>query len=141
MAKITLESICKDIVLAQVGSDAGKEIDKLACIARTSCLDKAYEYKYNDKSFYLLRAIQQVYNSKFLGVRYYVSNDKEFKGCIVYFQVTLPGHKSMQVSFHTPHWDKRVEEIRKYVNKTRPIRWDKKSSRETCFHIIKYFNW
>lgn len=142
MAKITFESICKDIVLAQACSDAGKNINFI--VERTSdlCFKKAWRFDYKDKSHYILRAINQISNSKFVGVRYHVSDDKEFRGCIVYFQVSIPGHKhTMQVSFHVPEWDKNVKRVKGFVGKTPTLRWDKKSSRNTCISIIKYFKW
>lgn len=142
MAKITFETICKDIVSAQVASDAGKRIFDLYQKSNTDLFLKPYWYDYKDKSFYLLRAIQQIDHVKFCGVRYYVSNDVEFGGSIVYFQVSIPGYKhTHQVSFHVPGWDKNVEKVRKYEDKTRRLRWDQKSSQETCFRIIRYFNW
>lgn len=142
MAKITFKSICKDIVSAQIASDAGKHISDLYQKANNDLFSKPYYYKYRDKSFYLLRAIQQIDHTKFCGVRYYVSNDTEFGGCIVYFQVSIPGYKyTHQASFHVPGWDKNVEKIKGFEGKTRSIRWDEKSSRESCFKIIRYFNW
>lgn len=142
MAKITFETICKDIVSAQIESDSGKYISELRQKSIKDLFYKPYFYDYKDKSFYLLRAIHQIDNTKFIGVRYYVSGDTEFGGSIVYFQVSIPGYKhSMQVSFHVPAWDKNVKKIKKFEDKTRPIRWDEKSSRNTCFKIIRYFNW
>lgn len=142
MAKITFESICKDIVLAQACSDAGKGIKFIPDRTSSLCFKKAWTFDYSDKSHYILRAICQINNSKFLGVRYHVSDDKEFRGCIVYFQVSIPGHKhSSQVSFHVPEWDKNVKRVKGFVGKTPLLRWDKKSSRNTCISIIKYFKW
>ena len=93
MARISLESICKDIVLAQACSDAGKNIKFIVERTNDLCFKKAWSFDYKDKSHYILRAISQINNSKFLGVRYHVSDDKEFRGCIVYFQVSIPGNK------------------------------------------------
>lgn len=139
MAKINLEAICKNIVLAQIASDAGKDIYELHL--DDNSYNKASSYAYQNKSQYLLRAIQQIDNSPYIGVKYYVQEDSEFKGVICYFQIKLADHKTIQASFHVPGFDENMKKFLKYTGRRKRIRWDEKSSRYTCFQLIEYFRW
>ena len=139
MAKITLKTICKDIVLAQVCSDAGKRIYKL--YLNNEVLDnKAKYFKYKDKVHYCLRAIRQIDNVPYLGATYHVSYEGN-NMCIVYFNIHINGMK-YQVSFHNPGQSENSE-LRKYVGKTPRIRWNKKvaGSRAACEKLISIFGY
>lgn len=139
MAKINLEAICKNIVLAQIASDAGKSIYELQF--DDGSYSKAVKYAYKNKSNYLLRAIQQIDSSPYIGIRYFVSEDTEFNGVICYFQIKLANHKTIQASFHVPGFDENMKKFLKYTGRRKRIRWDEKSSRYTCFCLIEYFGW
>ena len=134
--KPTFKSICQDIIYAQICSDSGKGIEALP-FNRMHNGKKCHYYAYDDKNFYILRAIKQIDASKYLGVTYYVCREYEYgDNLIIYFNIKAD-KKKFQVSFHSPGFDDTNIPLRSYVGKTHIIRWDKKSSRSACEHLIK----
>lgn len=138
MSKITNISIIRDIVYAQVCSDAGKGIYEIK--GQNPNFKSCEQYKYKDKNFYLLRAIKQIENSKYIGITYYVSREEVRDNLIVYFNIKVNNIK-YQMSFHSPGFEKSNIPLREYVDKTPVIRWRKRySCRETAKTLIKIFN-
>ena len=141
MAKITLKSIVKDICYAQCCSDAGKYIYMLSYFSSNAKVFNKCEYfAYEDKAFYIKRAIDQIRHAPYVGVNYYIDIDMR-ENYIVYFNIKV-GDKRYQVSFHVPGFDNNNKLLWEYQDfGRRPIRWKSShSSRDNCIKLIKIFN-
>ena len=130
-----IKAICK----AQIASDAGKGIYKLACKKDKNAVNTAYLSKEN----YILQALGVLTKSKVTNINYWCEKAGDQNGCpsiIVYFDIKINNERK-QVSFHTP-LNRASENLLKYVSTGRKTRWDKKigGSQDTCRQLIEEFN-
>ena len=130
-----IKAICK----AQIASDAGKGIYKLACKKDKNAVNTAYLSKEN----YILQALGVLTKSKLTNINYWCEKTGDQNGCpsiIVYFDIKINNERK-QVSFHTP-LNRASETLLKYVSTGRKTRWDKKigGSQDTCRQLIEKFN-
>lgn len=130
-----IKAICK----AQIASDAGKGIYKLACKKDKNAVNTAYLSKEN----YILQALGVLTKSKLTNINYWCEKTGDQNGypsIIVYFDIKI-NNKRKQVSFHTP-LNRASEALLKYVSTGRKTRWDKKigGSQDTCRQLIEEFN-
>lgn len=134
----TEQRIIKDIILAQVASDSGKDIFEI--VSGNNWKDKkaahAVECGYSAKDIYILSAMKLICKSKIANIRFYATNCKEINSKLVYFDIKID-EKYYQVSFHC--FDK---EIKKFVETSKKSRtaWSKEiPSRQTCILLGKRF--
>ena len=130
-----IKAICK----AQIASDAGKGIYKLACKKDKNAVNTAYLSKEN----YILQALGVLTKSKLTNINYWCEKTGDQNGCpsiIVYFDIKINNERK-QVSFHTP-LNRASETLLKYVSTGSKTRWDKKigGSQDTCRQLIEKFN-
>ena len=130
-----IKAICK----AQIASDAGKGIYKLACKKDKNAVNTAYLSKEN----YILQALGVLTKSKITNINYWcekTGDQNGFPSIITYFNIKI-GYERKQVSFHTP-LNQASEKLLKYVSTGRKTRWDKKikGSRDVCRQLIEEFN-
>lgn len=125
--------ISKQIILAQVASDAAKGIYELRPAVRETIPSyRIYERKgYSGKDACIKRVLTAIQNKKHSGFYYHVRADHVHGGhkyCyLVYFNFKIEGSR-FQISFHS------FTDLRRYVsaNKTQ-TRWQKKNdSRTSC---------
>lgn len=130
-------NVVKFIVLAQVGSDAGKGIYELnACPLATESEQKAAERgKYAIKDRWIYQALERVAGKRNTEFHFYVT-DGEITPYLVYFDFKVEG-KRFQISFHS--FDSRLQKFYESSRKSR-TRWDEKSSRESCERLVEYFS-
>lgn len=130
------ELIAREIVLAQIASDAGKY-----CYNKRVVVDgdtKTRHRGYASKAYHQIRAINMICSNK-TNFKFYVEAKRDQNGyasTLVYFSYKN-GDTRMQISFHNP-W--RCEEIKPYIGKGTVMRWDRKSSIETAKELVKIFN-
>lgn len=125
--------IANNIVLAQVASDGGKNVETIADIFGEYSRD-VWEEGYSVKQFYIKAAIKDIQKSQKMGhpqmFHYSVRDGGRSK--IVYFTFYLCGVRR-QVSFHTFGLDVPLSGNRQKV------RWDKESSREAVIDLAAQF--
>ena len=141
--KPTKRDIIACVVGAQICSDAGKGFFNLKVSDRH--LQKLCEKaEYKMKSYLILRAIDKIRCTPFMGIRYYCECWK-LCSVIVYFMVD-----GEQISFHCPYLpcsgeEEYVRRLRCIAENQKPskrIRWNKKrgGSLETAEHLIAEYS-
>lgn len=137
-------NIIKNIILAQVASDAGKGIyiirDYIPPILSKEVKTAEY-FGYKRKDFYIQNAIKIINTTPRCGINYWCryALDQNGYGCmLVYFDIKSNG-KRHQISFHSPYNRTKLD---KFYHMGRTTRWDKKinGSREAAIYFLKYFN-
>lgn len=135
----------KNIILAQVASDGGKDISTLVdelmetSVAYYKPLKEevlsAWNAGYQVKDVLIENACKIVARHRDPDIRFFVTKDRQgIAKFIVYFDVKING-KRWQVSFHS--FSKRWA---KWETSTIPSRgnWDHKSSRDACLALAQY---
>lgn len=127
--------IAKQIILAQIASDGGKERDDV--LIRVSSLlpiGKVYFKKaYDAKDHCIIKAIKAIQKNPNSGFRYHVKVDRTlWSGShvfIVYFDFNI-NEEHYQISFHT------FSNMWRFVSKQCVTRWKKKhSSKESAIKL------
>jgi hypothetical protein len=98
-----MNTIMKNIVLAQVASDGGKDIDTLCSVKGALKMSKMYYKKgYNVKDTCIRKAIKNINACKNSGVYYNIKRTYEYgnRCYIIYFNFRIDGVRH-QVSFHS----------------------------------------
>ena len=133
------KEISKNIILAQVASDTGKNIeDSVEIKGSRGAKDLGYGLKVN----YIMTAIKLIRKNK-TQFSYWVESAPDQNGygsVIVYFEYTLWG-EILQVSFHTPE-SLVPREMWRLVNTGRYTEWNGVigGSRECCETLKEVFN-
>ena len=131
--------IAKQIVIAQICSDAGKHINELN-LAEKNVLYRSINAGYDGKEEAIKRAIKKINSlgSKKSGFHFYVTHNSgnRFYPYLIYFNFEIYGERK-QVSFHSAN-----TEFERYVKKgtSHRITWDHKSSRGSCKALINMFD-
>lgn len=125
--------IAREVILAQVASDGGKNIDEIKRIFVDSY--PAYKDGYKIKEKHILRAISLINKSEDSDFRYFVTKDG--KCPLVYFDYKAVDLRC-QVSFHCPY-SKAVESWATKASRKNHYgtRWDEDSSRESCMWLAQ----
>ena len=133
------KEISKNIILAQVASDAGKKLEATVEIQGSrGAKDLGYGLKVN----YIMTAIKLIRKNK-TQFSYWVESTPDqnsYGSVIVYFECILWGEK-LQVSFHTPE-SLVPREMWKLVNTCRPTVWNGVigGSRTCCEKLKEVFD-
>ena len=135
------EKILKNIIAAQIASDAGKDIDELMLVDINEFFIRAHYRAYSGKTEYIANAIALINSTSLGAINYFTEAKKDQNGYnsfVTYFDIKL-NEKRYQVSFHTPA--NKAEKIKSSANKGRRTHWRKnhESSREVCEILIKEF--
>lgn len=131
--------IAKQIVLAQICSDAGKNIHELK-LKEKNVLYRNIDAGYAGKEDAIKRAITKINSlgSVKSGFHFYVTNNSgnRYYPYLIYFNFEIHGERK-QVSFHSAN-----KEFERYVKKgtSHRITWDHKSSRGSCKALINMFD-
>lgn len=143
MKKIILKNILKNIILAQVASDAGKRIYDISPFSPSSLkreVKTAERFGYKNKDKYIQNAIKIINTTPRCGINYWCVKTPDQNGydsMLTYFDIKLNG-KRFQVSFHSPYnWTN----LTSYNKKGRLTRWTKEleGSRNACIELLKIF--
>jgi hypothetical protein len=132
--------IARLVILAQDASDAGKGLNALEL---SSSKRYTQSQGYAAKNTYILKAIQQIRNTKPCGWNFYVEADRPdqngYRSVITYFQYKLNGVR-YDVSFHTPY--DQAGYLRPYFGKGRRTHWNGLygGSRKDCQTLAEIFN-
>ena len=134
------KNIIKNIILAQIASDAGKGYYD---VANTSFpiigkeVRKAKHFGYEIKDKYIRNAIELINTTPRCRVNYWcvkAPDQNGYDSIIAYFDIK--GDKRYQISFHSP-WDRTP--LKGYLSHGRPTRWTKevKGSIKACLELLK----
>lgn len=128
------KKIARDIVLAQVASDAGKNIfhTELNQLEMPSIWEAENE-GYANKDKYILRALDRISKNPNTGFKFSVK-ELGFDRYIVYFSFKI-NEKKYQVSFHSFE-----RSLLRFAINSAGTRWDKKSSRDACVALAHAYN-
>lgn len=126
--------IARELVKAQIASDAGKGIFRLDAKYMRRYKYLGYDYKVTA----IKRAIDLIRASRDTIFRYYVVealDQNEYSSIVAYFKFK---YKEVwyQISFHTPM--NLGEPLYNYVGSGMRMRWDKKSSHDTAILLTKF---
>ena len=127
------KKIAKYIVLAQVASDSGKDLDYLKDLLGDKS-NKAWREEYKGKDKYIMFALKLIAKNPDCNFRFSVVSGQDVSTHLVYFSFKLDGVRH-QVSFHS--FDKNLHQFRCSSKKTR---WDHKSSRSNCVKLAQYYS-
>lgn len=130
------KNIAKLVCLAQIASDAGKNIFELSIEGAK----EAKKYGYYVKDSYILKAIKKINKLHSKEWSYFILKAPDQNGSpskIIYFLYRENGMR-LQVSFHSFSGG----EIKKLAAKAAGMtqRWDHKSSRKNCQILKRIFN-
>jgi len=131
------KAIAKNIILAQIASDGGKDIRTESNLK----LSNLYSKKgYKAKDSRILKAIELINNNKNTGFYYHVKFDYYSRNLdsncyIVYFNYKI-NKQRQQISFHCFS-----DRIGRYRNKNTSTKWVKRlDSRECALRLAEYLN-
>lgn len=129
------KNIIKNIILAQIASDSGKNIKTLTTFKGAQ---EAQKKGYAIKDVYILTAIKLINATPRCGINYYVEEKPDQNGypsLIIYFEIKL-NEKRYQISFHSP---KNRTILLQNKNKGRKTRWTGKvdESRQACLALAQ----
>ena len=127
------KSIIKNIILAQIASDGGKNIKTLQNMKGAK---EASKKGYAVKDKYIKTAITLINTTPMSGINYYVEEKPDQNGypsMVIYFDIKL-NEKRYQISFHSP---KNRTTLSHFCSKGRKTRWTKEinGSREACIEL------
>ena len=132
--------ICLSIVLAQIASDEGKDIQELG----VRQMRRARKFGYDVKDHYIRKACELINSVPKCGINYFASVELDqngYESILVYFDIKLRGMDRLQVSFHSPL---SRSELTNLAGKGRATHWvgpnSRYNSREACQKMIEYFN-
>lgn len=143
MKNIILKNIIKNIILAQIASDAGKGIYNKEFFS-PSLIKKevktAWRLGYAVKDKYILNAIKIISTTPRCGINFWcvkAPDQNDYDSIITYFDIKT-NEKRYQVSFHSPYNRTHIKALQK---KGRPTRWtyQVKGSREACLELFNLF--
>lgn len=147
MKKDLNKMIARAIIAAQLCSDGGKYdvflLEEIQSNTTSDFWQKCWNKEYDQKLFWIARAIQMINCSK-SGFRYHLvktGDQNGYPSILVYFEFKLDGVRH-QVSFHTPmgqEVEKRIHFDLKKIPSGRKTRWDHKSSRLAALELYKYY--
>ena len=135
------KSIIKNLILAQIASDAGKGIINNFKIEGA---DIALQEKYKIKEKFIISAIDIIKNNPQCGVKYYcehtVKNNDNKGEChelITFFEIE-EDNIPLQFSYHSKWWK---TQLREEVDRTPPIIWNKiiGGTRQNCETLYKKY--
>lgn len=129
------KKIAEHIILAQVASDGGKDIDDIRNILGQKSRN-AWDFGYQVKDSHIFAAVSLIARYHVRNFRYSVSygDASGVSGSLlVYFSFHLNG-KRYQVSFHSFN-----DNLVKYIKGSCPTSWDRKSSREACMALRRFY--
>ncbi len=130
--------VAKQIILAQIASDGGKQnSDILSTISFIMPISKSYYKKaYDTKDHCIKNAIKAIQKNPNTGFYYHVTVDRTLRNnrhCfIIYFNFKI-NNEAHQISFHSfgNFWH--------YINKQCPTRWKKVTSSREATCILAYY--
>lgn len=125
------KDIARDIVMAQIASDGGKNIRE-----SRRYLPRAFTTwrgGYRSKDYHILRAIMGILRSRDSQFRFCVTQDGDEEDTyIVYFEFVAFDGTKKQISFHSFR-----EAVGKFASAKVRMAWDKKSSRATARYLAE----
>lgn len=138
-----VKNIIKNIILAQVASDAGKYVYTIKNYTPPILLKEvkaAEHFGYNRKEIYIQNAIKIINKTPRCGINYWcikAPDQNGYDSIITYFDIKANG-KRFQISFHSPYNRTLLSDMNKKGRKTR---WEKREngSRNACIELLKIF--
>lgn len=133
-----IRNIIHNIILAQIASDGGKNIETLQNIKGAK---EAFLKGYSVKDKYILAAINLINTTPRSGINYYIEEKPDQNGylsLVIYFDIKL-NEKKYQISFHSP---KNRTSLYHFCSKGRKTRWTKEinGSRKACEDLSLFLN-
>ena len=141
----TEREIARNIILAQIASDAGKNVHLISIVGSTRAERRGYEVK----DIYIEKAIRLLDNTKSGVFKYFIEkapDQKENLSILVYFTAKIEKF-SFQVSFHIPY-KKTSKFLRAKARRNHKTHWNWEDSnksrwtdsRTACRVMASYFN-
>lgn len=133
--------IIKNIILAQVASDGGKNINIIPSLQNIPFkreIKNAYKIGYSIKDEYILNAIKIINTTPQCGINYRcvrTSDQNGYDSIVCYFDIKF-NEKRYQISFHSPY---NRSKLKKFISKGRVTHWDKKDCRNNAIALLSAF--